>query len=290
MESFIQFLANGIMVGGVYALVALGIVLIYKSTSVFNFAVGQMMMFGAFFFYTFMEKFGVPGWIGLVGSLACGAILGLLAERLVLRPLIGQPILSSVLITLAMSYFLGGAATAIWGSFQGRFPEFIPQTSVNIRGIILPADLIWSFIIALVIFAILLVFYQRTRLGLAMRATAESHQIAQARGINVRNIFSVTWAIAGVIATVAGIILGYSMGLGPFLAIVGLKAFPAVLLGGLDSIPGAIIGGLAIGILENMANGYTASWIADITPYVILVLVLLFRPQGLFGLRRIERI
>jgi len=290
MESFIQYMANGIMVGGVYALVALGIVLIYKSTSVFNFAVGQMMMFGAFFFYTFMEKLGLPGWIGLVCALASGAILGLLAERLVLRPLIGQPILSSVLITLAMAYFLGGAATAIWGSYQGRLPAFIPQTSVVIKGIVLPADLIWSFFIALIIFVVLVVFYQRTRLGLAMRATAESHHIAQARGINVRNIFSVTWAIAGVIAAVAGIILGYSMGLGPFLAIVGLKAFPAVLLGGLDSIPGAIIGGLAIGILENMANGYTASWIADITPYVILELVLLFRPQGLFGLQRIERI
>lgn len=290
MESFIQYIANGIMQGGVYALIALGIVLIYKSTGVFNFAVGQMMLFGAFFFWTFVEKLGLPAWIGLVGSLACGAILGLLAERLVLRPLIGQPILSSVLITLALSYFLGGSSLAIWGAYQGSLPEFLPLTSSHLGGIVLPADLIWSFALALVIFAILVVFYQRSRLGLAMRATAESHQIAQARGINVRNIFSVTWAIAGAIATVAGIILGYRMGLGSFLAMVGLRAFPAVLLGGLDSIPGAIIGGLIVGILENLANGYTASWIADITPYVILVLVLIFRPQGLFGLKRIERI
>jgi len=290
MESIIQYVANGIMTGGIYALIALGIVLIYKSTSVFNFAVGQMMMFGAFFFWTFADKLALPPWAGLLLTLAGGGVLGLLAERLVLRPLIGQPILSSVLITLAMAYFLGGAATAIWGVYQGRLPAFFPETPLNVGGIVLPPDLVWSFVLALAIFAVLVVFYQRTRLGLAMRATAESHQVAQARGINVRNIFSVTWAIAGVVAAVGGIILGYRMGLGPFLALAGLRAFPAVLLGGLDSIPGAIVGGLTIGILENLANGFTASWIADITPYIILVLVLLFRPQGLFGMQRIERI
>lgn len=290
MEAFAQYIANGIMVGGIYALIALGIVLIYKSTSVFNFAIGQMMMFGAFFFWTFFEQLGLTVWVALLLALAGGAVLGLLIERLTLRPLIGQPILSAVLITLALAYFLNGVAMGIWGAYQERMPQFLPGVPVSIKGIVFSHDLLWSFFLAMAIFAILVLFYQRTRVGLAMRATAESHQVSQARGINVRNIFSLTWAVGGVVAVVGGILLGYRLGISQFLSLIGLKAFPAVLFGGLDSIPGAIIGGLTVGVLENLAGGLIAPWLMDITPYIILLLVLLFRPEGLFGLKRIERI
>ena len=290
MEALLQYLANGFMVGGVYALIALGIVLVYKSTSVFNFAIGQMMMFGAFFFWMFMNWFGLPIWVSLLLALLGGVALGLLIERFTLRPLIGQSLLSAVLVTLALSYFLNGIAMGIWGAYQQRIPEFLPGAPVSIGGIVFPHDLLWSFFLAILIFVLLFLFYQRTRLGLAMRATAESHQVAQARGINVRTIFSVSWALCGLVAAVGGILLAYRLGVSQFLSLIGLKAFPAVMFGGLDSILGAIVGGLTVGILENLAGGLIAPWMMEITPYIVLLLVLIVRPQGLFGLKIIERI
>jgi len=290
MEAVLQYIANGLMVGGVYALIALGIVLVYKSTSVFNFAIGQMMMFGAFFFWMCTEQFGLPIWVSLLLGLVGTVIVGLLIERFTLRPLIGQPLLSAVLVTLALVYFLNGVAMGIWGAYPQALPEFLPGAPVSVGGIVFAHDMLWSFFLAMAIFVLLLLFYQRTRVGLAMRATAESHEIAQARGINVRTIFSLSWAICGVVAAVAGMLIAYRLGVSQFLSLVGLKAFPAVMFGGLDSIAGALIGGLTVGVLENLAGGLIAPWMMEITPYIILLLVLIFRPEGLFGLKRIERI
>ena len=290
MEAVLQYIANGLMVGGVYALIALGIVLVYKSTSVFNFAIGQMMMFGAFFFWMCTEQFGLPIWVSLLLGLVGTVIVGLLIERFTLRPLIGQPLLSAVLVTLALVYFLNGVAMGIWGAYPQALPEFLPGAPVSVGGVVFAHDLLWSFFLAMAIFVLLLLFYQRTRVGLAMRATAESHEIAQARGINVRTIFSLSWAICGVVAAVAGMLIAYRLGVSQFLSLVGLKAFPAVMFGGLDSIAGALIGGLTVGVLENLAGGLIAPWMMEITPYIILLLVLIFRPEGLFGLKRIERI
>lgn len=290
MEAVLQYMANGLMVGGIYALIALGIVLIYKSTSVFNFAIGQMMMFGAFFFWMSTDRFGLPIWTSLLLSLVGSVIVALLIERFTLRPLIGQPLLSSVLVTLALVYFLNGVAMGIWGAYQYKVAEFLPGAPVSVGGVVFSHDLLWSFFLAMVLFVLLYLFYQRTRMGLAMRATAESHQIAQARGINVRTIFSLSWALCGLIAAVCGMLLAYRLGVSQFLSLIGLKAFPAVLFGGLDSIGGALIGGLTVGLLENLAGGLIAPWLMEITPYIILLLVLIFRPEGLFGLKRIERI
>ncbi len=290
MEEVLQYIANGLMVGGVYALIALGIVLVYKSTSVFNFAIGQMMMFGAFFFWMCTEQFGLPIWVSLLLGLVGTVIVGLLIERFTLRPLIGQPLLSAVLVTLALVYFLNGVAMGIWGAYPQALPEFLPGAPVSVGGVVFAHDMLWSFFLAMAIFVLLLLFYQRTRVGLAMRATAESHQVAQARGINVRTIFSLSWALCGLIAAVGGMLIAYRLGVSQFLSLVGLKAFPAVMFGGLDSIAGALIGGLTVGVLENLAGGLIAPWMMEITPYIILLLVLIFRPEGLFGLKRIERI
>jgi branched-chain amino acid transport system permease protein len=290
MLTVLQYIANGFMVGGIYALIALGIVLIYKSTSVFNFAIGQMMTFGAFFLWTCMELFQLPVWLSLVMAMIGGVLVGLLIERLTLRPLIGQPLLSAVLATLALSYFLNGLTIGIWGAYQQKLREFLPGETVNIGGIVFSNDLLWSFIIAMAFFIILLVFYDRTKTGLLMRATAESHQVAQARGIKVRTIFSWSWALCGLVAAVSGMLLALRLGVSQFIALVGLKAFPAVLFGGLESIPGAVVGGLTVGILENLAGGLIAPWLMEVTPYVILLLVLVVRPEGLFGEKRIERI
>ncbi len=290
MEAVLQYIANGLMVGGVYALIALGIVLIYKSTSVFNFAIGQMMMFAAFFFWMFVEQVGLPIWLSLLLALLGSVIVGLLIERLTMRPLIGQPLLSAVLITLALAYFLNGVALGIWGAYQQRLPEFLPGSPVSVGGIVFSHDLLWSFFLAIILFVALYLFYQKTRIGLAMRATAESHQVAQARGIDVRKVFSLSWALCGFIVAVGGMLLAYRLGVSQFLSLVGLKAFPVVLFGGLDSVGGALIGGLTVGVLENLAGGLIAPWMMEITPYIILLLVLIFRPEGLFGLKRIERI
>jgi len=290
MQAVLQYIANGFMVGGIYALIALGIVLVYKSTSVFNFAIGQMMMLGAFFLWTCAEVFHWPIWISLIVAAAGGVGVGMLIERLTLRPLIGQPLLSSVLATLALSYFLNGLAIGIWGAYQERLPDFLPGENVTVGGIVFSNDLLWSFMIAIVLFIALLIFYQRTKTGLLMRATAESHLVAQARGIKVRNIFSWSWALCGFVAAVGGMMLAIRLGVSQFISLVGLKAFPAVLFGGLESIPGAVVGGLSVGILENLAGGLIAPWMMEITPYIILLLVLIFRPEGLFGEKRIERI
>jgi branched-chain amino acid transport system permease protein len=290
MEELLQYIANGLMVGGIYALIALGIVLVYKSTSIFNFIIGQMMMFGAFFFWMFSVQFHWPIWISMIVALIASAAVGLIVERLTLRPLIGQPLLSSVLVTLALVYLLNGVAMGIWGAYQHSLPDFLPGTRVVIGGIVFPHDLLWSFALAMLVFVLLFIFYQRTRVGLAMRATADSQQIAQARGIDVRRIYSLSWALCGMIAGVGGMLLAYRLGVSQFLSLIGLKAFPAVLFGGLDSITGALIGGLTVGVLENLAGGLIDPWMSEITPYIVLLLILIIKPDGLFGVKRIERI
>lgn len=289
MEAILQYIVIGLMNGGLYALLAMGIVLVYKSTAVFNFAVGQMLMLGAFFLWSF-TNLGLPIWIGIPLCLACGALLGLLIERFTMRPLIGQPLISAVLATLALSYILDALSKLVWGSASESLPKFLPGKSIQIGNIVFAHDLLWVFAIAVTAVLLLFVFYQRTRIGLSMRAVAESHKVAEARGIRIRNIFSVTWVLAGIVAVVGGILLGYRLGVTQFLSIIGLKAFPVVLFGGMDSIPGVLVAGLIVGVLESLAGGLIGSWLMGAMPYIVLLLALIFKPYGLFGLSRIERI
>jgi branched-chain amino acid transport system permease protein len=286
----IQFLVNGFMVGGVYALIALSIVLVYKSTRVFNFAVGQIIMFCGFVCWALIEQAGLPVWLGLLFGLAGGLLVGVIIERLTLRPLIGQPILASIMITLALAYFLNGLTLFIWQAYGRNFPQFLPGKPLQLIGIMLSHEHLWTFGIAIFVFIIFAMFYRYSGTGLDMRAAAEDHQLAQSRGVRVRKIFSVTWAIVGLIATVSGVLLGVRLGLSLSLPAICLKAFPAVLFGGLESIPGAIIGGLTVGILENLVGGLVHPQLMEITPYIILLIILIIRPEGLFGLKRIERI
>jgi len=277
------------MVGGVYALLALGIVLVYKATSIFNFAVGQMMVIGAYLCWTLME-IGLSPWLAVVIVIVLSAGLGLVIERLGLRPLIGQPILSAIMATLALAYILHGIDILAWRGIMRSFPSFLPGSPVKLFTVVMSHELLWTFAIAIIVFLGIVVFFQRTKMGLGMRATSEDHQLAQARGVPVKHVFAVSWAIAAVIATAAGILLGIRLGLSGALADMGLKAFPAVLLGGLDSIPGAIVGGLVIGIVESLVGGLISPQIGAISPFFILILVLMFKTEGLFGLERIERI
>lgn len=289
---FLQFLLNGLLVGGLYALLALGIVLIYKATRVFNFALGEMLAVGAFILYTFMLYLGLPLWAALPVTVLAAMALGLCIERVGLRPLIGQPILAAIMATLSLSLILRGIALFVWGSPTVSFPQkVLPTKAVVIGEVFLSNELVWTFGVSVTCFIALLVFFRYTKTGLFMRATAEGHDVAQAAGINVERIFALTWGIAAVVAAAGGIMLGNRFGIGiTTLPMLAIKAFPVVLFGGLESIVGAIVGGLVIGVLESLVGGYVDPQLSEISPYIVLLLVLLVRPEGLFGLQRIERI
>lgn len=290
MTTFLQYVVNGIMSGGVYSLIALGIVLIYKSSSVFNFAIGEMVMLGAFFMWTFLDVLGLHFLISIFLSVLACALVGFLMQRLSIQPLIGQPILSAILVTLGLSHILSGLSMLVWGGTSERLSGALPGKPIFVGGVVIPHDLLWCFVATVIIFLFFTLFYKYTNLGLAMRAVAEDHMVAQARGVNVRKIFAAVWMLAGIIASVGGILLGYRLGITQFLAILGLKAFPAVLFGGIESIAGAFVGGIVVGLLESLAGGYIAAWLMETSPYIVLLLVLIFRPEGLFGLKIIERI
>jgi len=290
MDALLQFTVNGILIGGVYALIALGIVLIYKSSRIFNFAAGEMVMLGAFFMWTFLDFLGLPLLLSLFLTMLLTGLVGWIMERLAIHPLIGQPLLSAILVTLGLSHILRGMTMLFWGGASEKLTEFLPGKPILIGNVIIPIDLLWCFGISITIFMALLLFYKKTAVGLAMRAVAEDHQVAQARGISVGRIFAIIWFITGVIASAGGILLSYRVGVTQFVSLISLKAFPAVLLGGLESIGGALLGGLIVGLLENLAGGLLAPWLMETTPYIILIIVLLIRPDGLFGLKRIERI
>jgi branched-chain amino acid transport system permease protein len=292
MLLFTQIVINGILVGGLYSLLALAIVLIYKSTRVFNFAMGEMLALGGFVLYLFMATLHFPVWLATACTAVTALVVGAAIERLALRPLIGQPILAAIMATLALSLMLKGIMFAVWGSPLISYPEkVLPGKATNFGDIFISNELLWTFFISIGVFVAMTLFFRFTKIGLFMRATAEGHDIAQASGINVERIFSFTWAIAALIAATSGIMLGNRFGLGvTTLPVVAVKAFPAVLFGGLESVTGAIVGGLIVGVIESLMGGYIDPMYSELSPYVILLLVLLFRPEGLFGLKRIERI
>jgi branched-chain amino acid transport system permease protein len=304
-----QQIATGILNGGVIALIALGIVLIFKSSEVFNFAQGQLVMLGAFVTWWFAgasengsEIFNMPLWAAVIMALIVMAGVGLLIERLALRPMTGQPLLSIVLMTLGLAAFLDGLAAVAFGiEPKGNFPAPYSPSDViviNFPGafndtIILKNTLVAAFVIAMLATFLLMLFFRFTRTGLAMRATAEDHELARSVGIKVPRIFGFSWAIAGVIATLGGVLLASQVGVSLNLATVVLIAFPAVLLGGLDSFPGAIVGGIIVGLvvaLTQTAKAVEVRNAAEIAPYILLLIVLVIRPEGLFGQKRIERI
>ncbi len=308
-----QFAITGLLNGGPIALIALGLVLIYKSSEVFNFAEGQMLLIGTLATWWFASELELPIWLAILCGLATAAVLGLLIERLALRPLTGQPLLAIILMTLAVGQFLQGVAILVFGATQRNFPVIFDITNpyrftlpFAINGneivVILRQNLVWSFVVAMLCVVILWLFFQYTRTGLSMRATAEDHETAQSVGIRINRVFALSWALAGIISTIGGILIATASGLDLSLPVVVLAAFPAVLLGGLESIPGAVIGSLLISLSVALVALPNANFFlgpnvaqtirnsAEIVPYVILLIVLLIRPDGLFGQKRIERI
>ncbi len=294
MAFFMDLFVNGLLIGSMYALVALGFVLIYKATSVINFAQGDLVMFGGYIAAAGLSLYHLPLWVAAPVMLALMMALGFAVERGILRPLIGQPVVSVLMVTIGLALVFQGLAAMIWGAATINVPLPIPLKPFIVGEVFIsPINLVGAGLcIAFVIgFAY---FFRRSRMGIAMRAVADDQQSAMSVGINVRKVFAVSWAISGLASGVGGIVWGNMLGVDTHLSLVGLKVFPAVILGGLDSVPGAILGGLIIGAVESVAAGYIDPYVGggtkDFVPYIIMILALMFRPYGFFGREIIERV
>lgn len=294
MDILGQLIVSGIAVGGVYALIALGFVLIYKATSIINFATGEFMMIGAYFFYTFMVMAQVPPIPAFLIMMFCAGLLGFFVERTILRYMLGQPIISIIMVTIGLSSILMGLAEIIWSTDFKSFPPLFPRAPIVIGDIIIRSNLFWGFMIAMFAVSCFSLIFKYTKVGVAMRATADDQMAAFSMGINVRSMFTLAWALGAVAASLGGVIIGNIGGIQPTLGHIGLKIFPVVILGGLDSIAGAVIGGFIVGLVENIAGGYLDPYVGggvkELAPFVVLVLILLIKPYGLFGKEEIERL
>jgi branched-chain amino acid transport system permease protein len=296
MTFFLQLVISGFALGMVYALIAVGFVLILKCSNVFNIAQGHFVMIGGYVGYTFLVTFNLPVWASLLLSILVAILMGLLIERLALRPLVGQPLLAVVMMTLALTTVFEGVATLIWGGEYKAYHGVLPTFALRFGELSIPPEMTIGLIVSIVAVVILVLFFRYTRLGLAMRATAEDEQVVQSAGIRVTTVYALSWVIASVVGVVAGILLGGISGVMVEMNSVGLKALAVALLGGMDSIGGAIVAGIALGVLENVAAGYldpllpAGGGLANVFPFLVIIVVLIFRPHGLFGLVEIERI
>ncbi|MEI9476074.1 MAG: branched-chain amino acid ABC transporter permease [Deltaproteobacteria bacterium] len=295
MTFFLQLVVTGFALGMVYALVAIGFVIILKCSNAFNIAQGHFVLIGGYLGYTFLVPFGLPIWASLLLAIGVAIVLGLLIERLTLRPLVGQSELAVIMMTIALATVLEGLATLIWGGEYKTYHGVLPTVTLRLGEISIPPESLIGLIVSIAVVAILMFVFRYTKIGLAMRATAEDLQVVQSVGIRATTVYAVSWVIASVVGVIGGILLGGVSGVMIPLAEIGLKAFAVVLLGGVNSIGGAIVAGIILGVLENVAAGYLdpllpGGGLAQIFPFVVMIIVLIFRPYGLFGLVRIKRI
>jgi branched-chain amino acid transport system permease protein len=294
MDKFLQLAIQGLAIGSVYSLVALGFVLIYKSSSVINFAQGELLMVGAYVCLALNVTAQMPFWAAFLATLLFMAALALLTERLVLRPMIGEPVISIIMVTIGLSAVFKSVVTAAWGTDIRVFPPIFPSVPISWGNVKVDQLYIFTFAASMGLLVLLALFFKYSRMGIAMRATADSQTVALSMGISVKRIFALSWAIAAVVSAVGGVLIGQINGINTSLSGVGLKVFPAVILGGLDSIPGAVLGGLIIGVMENLAGGYLDSYfgggVKEVAPFVALVVILMVRPYGLFGTKEIEKV
>jgi branched-chain amino acid transport system permease protein len=295
MTFFLQLVVTGFSLGMIYALISIGVVIIIKCTNAFNIAQGHFVLIGGYLGYTFLVSFHLPIWATLILAVIAAIIMGLLIERLTLRPLVGQPELAIIMMTIALSGVLEGLATLIWGGEYKTYHGVLPTVALKLREISIPSESLIGLIVSIVVVAILMLFFRYTKMGLAMRATAEDLHVVQSVGIKATTVYKISWVIACIVGVIAGILLGGVSGVMIPLAEVGGKAFAVVLLGGVNSIGGAIVAGVLLGVLENVAAGYLdpllpRGGLANVFPYIVMIIVLIFKPHGLFGLVRIERI
>jgi len=294
VAEFLQFLITGISVGMVYALIALGFALIWKSSSVANLALGQIVLVSSWFTYAMLVQAQFPLWLAFPLVILFALALGWVIERFALRPLIAQPILALITVTLGIGYFIEGVVTFIWPWSVDALPRLFPIEVIHIGPAVVSQEYVWVVGICLIVFALLTLFFRYHKMGIAMRATADDQMAVQACGIPVTAVFSRSWMFACVVAAIGGVLISSIGGITHGLVETGLKAFSVVILGGLDSFLGAIIAGPIIGLCESFGGGYLTPFlwagVKDIIPFVIIIIVMIIKPYGLFGEVRIERI
>jgi branched-chain amino acid transport system permease protein len=294
VAELLQYLITGIAVGMVYALIALGFALVWKSSSVANLALGQLVLISSWFTYGMLVQAKFPYWLGFPLTILFAVFLGWVIERFTLRPLIAQPILALITVTLGVAYFLEGLVTFIWPMSVAALPRFFPQEPIHIGPAVVSQEYVWAVVISLVLFGLLSLFFKYHRMGIAMRATADDQMAVQACAIPVTSVFSISWIFACIVAAIGGVLISSIGGVTFGLVETGLKSFSVVILGGLDSFVGCIVAGPIIGLCENLGGGYLTPLIGpgikDIIPFIIIIIVMIVKPYGLFGETRIERI
>ena len=296
MAELLQFVITGITVGMVYSLIGLGFVLVWKSSGVANLALGQLVLLSSWVAYAALspDAMNLPVWLGLPLVAVFALVIGWVIERVVLRPLIAQPILSLVTVTLGIGFFIEGMVTIVWPKSLARLPRLFPQEPITIGTASMSWESLWTVIVAVILFVLLSLYFKYHRMGIAMRATADDQLAVQACGVPVTRIFSQSWMLACVMAAVGGVLIASIGGITPGLIESGLRSFAVVILGGLDSFLGAIIAGPIIGLAENVGGGYLTplTWpgVREVIPFIIIIIVMFVKPYGLFGEKRIERI
>lgn len=290
-----QLLLNGVIVGALYGVVAMCFVLIYKASQVVNFAQGEFLLIGAWVCWWMLTSWQIPFVWGFLITLVFMALFGILLQVVVLRPMIGEPVISVIMVTIALSIIFQSAMKWMFGVFAQPFPPIFETNSIRIGELEVKTAYMLSLIVSLVIMVGFAYFFRYTRMGLAMRATAYNQQVAQSLGISIKQVFAMAWAISAMVSAVAGVVVGMVNGVSSAMSFFGIKVFPAVILGGLDSIIGAVVGGLIIGLLENFAHFVDSQWLQvgnmfAIAPFYVLILILMVKPYGLFGTKDIERV
>ena len=287
-------LSNGVLIGLMYALIALGFVLVYKATDAINFAQGEFVMIAALVVAGSLAAGGMPLWLAIALGLASMIAFGFALERVMLRRLIGRPVVAVVMATIGLAAILRGIGPSTLGAGTKTLPLPIPDEPFVLGPLFIPPIQLLGAGVSLIFLTCFGWFFLKSRKGIAMRAVADNQQVAMAMGIDVERYFGLAWAMTGVVSALGGIIWGNLLGVDVNLSLVGFKVFPVVILGGLDSIPGAIIGGLIVGIVENVAAGYVDPYVGggtkDFAPYVLMIVALMVRPYGIFGKKIIERV
>jgi branched-chain amino acid transport system permease protein len=287
-------LSNGVLIGLMYSLVALGFVLVYKATDAINFAQGEFVMIAGLIVVGFLGAAGAPLWLALAISLVAMILFGFGLERVMLRKLIGRPIIAIVMATIGLAAIMRGLGPMTIGAGTKPLPLPIPDEPLVVGPFFFPPIQLVGGAVSLLFLGGFGYFFLKSRKGIAMRAVADNQQVAMAMGINVERYFGLAWAMAGMVSALGGVLWGNLLGVDVNLALVGFKVCPVVILGGLDSIPGAIVGGLIVGVVENIAAGYIDPYVGggtkDFAPYVLMIIALMIRPYGIFGKRIIERV
>ncbi len=290
MDYFVPLMISGLAIGVIYGMIGMGFALIFKATGVVNFAQGEVMMLIAYMAYSIASSWALPFWGLLAITVVLSGIVGVLIELILIRPMLGQPVFSTVMVTIGLAVMIRSTVVMIWGADPLVMPNDINDSFVEVGPVSLYLSQVYAIALLGIVIIAMWLFLRYSRMGVAMRATAARETTALLMGVNVNMIYALAWAIAAVIAGISGVLLATIYGLAPGMWAQGLRAFPAVILGGLDSVFGAAFSGIFIGLLENFSEGYIGLGLKEISGFLVILVVLMIRPYGLFGTPEIERV